>query len=325
MTQTLNAILFYEFIFRSSGEGILIANDGILQHLNPAAAAMLGSTPESLTGRTIRDVFKSNHALRNLFEREGAQQLDVRLPRRRLAEGTADTLPTGERIVLLRDVTEQRDLDTRRDALSAAIIHDLQNPISAINGFADLIDRYGGLNEQQERFLKRIQQTATKLQHVIRPLRHVPIRLDAAVKQAVDTVRPLAREHEVSIATSLQTPLPVVMGDPEQLEIVIEHMLTNAILYSHAEHPVAIHVWGDQTDLYCSVADQGIGINDDELESIFDRMYRSSDERLQEIPGHGLGLTTSRTIIRRHGGDMWASSNFNEGTIVTFVLPVVQL
>ncbi|QPC81528.1 HAMP domain-containing histidine kinase [Phototrophicus methaneseepsis] len=337
MTQTLNAIQYYEFIFRSSGEGILIADERMLRHLNPAAAAMLGSTPESFIGKTIREAFKGNHALLNLFEREGSQQLDVRLPRRRLAEGAAETLDTGERIVLLRDITEQRDLDTRRDTLIAAIVHDLKNPISAINGFADLIERYEGNPEKQAHFLKRIQQTTTKLQNVIRPLvdlawieagmplRHVPIRLDAAIKQAVDNVRPLAREHEVSIATSLQTPLPVVMGDPERLEIVIENMLQNAILYSHAQHPVAIHAWGDEAELYCSVADQGIGIHDDEIESIFDRMYRSEDEQLQDIPGHGLGLTVARTIIRRHGGDMWASSNYGEGTVVTFLLPVVQL
>ena len=337
MTQTVNTATLFEFLFRSSGEGILIAKDALLQHVNPAAAAMLTTSPEALTGKNYHNAFKSNHALLNLLQREGTQQLDVRLPRRRLAEGIATTVETGERVVLLRDVTEQRELETRRSALTAAIVHDLRSPISAITGFADLIRRYGDLNENQDRFLQRLHETSDKLQNVVgplvdlawieagMPLRHLPIRLDDTIKAAVTNMQVLARQHDISIATSLQTPLPVVMGDPERLQIVIEHMLSNAILYSHAEHPVAIHAWGDVTDLYCSVADQGIGISDDEVESIFNRLYRSRDARVNAIPGSGLGLTTARTIIQRHGGDMWASSNFDEGTSVTFVLPVVQL
>ncbi len=54
-------------------------------------------------------------------------------------------------------------------------------------------------------------------------------------------------------------------------------------------------------------------------------MYRSRDERVREVPGGGLGLTLARATIRRHGGDIWASSNLNAGSTFTFVLPIVEL
>jgi len=217
------------------------------------------------------------------------------------------------------------------------IAHDLRNPLSAIQGFADLIERFGPLNEKQSRFVTRIRQTSIKLQESLRPLvdlawieagmplRHVPVRLDDPIIGAVEAVHNLARDHRIGIATSIQKPLPVIMGDPERLKLVIIQLLENAILYSLPEQNVVIHAWGDETDLYCAVADQGIGIADDELEQIFDRMYRAPHERVREINGAGLGLTIAKSIIRRHGGDIWATSNIGEGSTLTFVLPVVRL
>lgn len=82
-----------------------------------------------------------------------------------------------------------------------------------------------------------------------------------------------------------------------------------------------IHAWVDGDEVFCSVADRGIGIADDELELVFDRLYRSRDLRVEAIAGGGLGLTMVRTIVQRHGGTIWAASNLDEGSTFTFVLP----
>lgn len=340
MTNTAQeAAATYEFLFRSTSDGVIILDaDERIQHVNPAGAAMLGVTVEESIGKSPPQIFSKNQALLNLLLREGNQRLDVRLPRRRLAEGIAETLSTGERVVLLQDVTERRDLDARREQLSKTIAHDLRNPIAGISGFIDLVQRFGSLNEKQEKYLLRAKQTTDKLHDMIKtlvdlawieagmPLQHVPIRLDKAIQRAVQEVRSLAKKQNIGIATSLQAPLPVVMGDPQRLHTVIYHLLHNAVTYSlEPEKNVVIHAWGDDHEVYCSVADQGIGISDTELELIFDRMYRSRDERVRERPGGGLGLTLARTIIERHGGDIWASSNLGEGSTFTFVLPAVEL
>jgi len=336
--RTLPQSQIYEFIFRSTSDGIVTANPiGLIEHLNPAGAAMLGIVPEHVIGKTPRHAFNQNMPLVNLFTRSGDQTLDVRLPRRRLAVGIATTLETGDRMVMLHDVTEKRDLENRREALIKAMSHDLRNPISAMSGFADLVMKFGDLNEQQAKFVTRIRQTATKLYDVVgsmvdlawieagMPLEHKPIQLRDIINDAVDRVTALAHTHKIIIATSIQNPMPIVMGDPERLGQVIYNMLHNAIIYSYPEQTVVIHGWGDTSEVYCSVADRGIGIADDELELIFDRMYRSRDEVVRNMSGGGLGLTMAKTIIQRHGGDIWAASNYGEGSTFTFVLPVVQL
>jgi signal transduction histidine kinase len=340
MTDTkslLDSSPIYEFLFRTTADGLMIADaDSLIRHINPAAAAMLSVTVDESVGKKPEEVFPKNQALINLFIRSGEQKLDIRLPRQRLAQGLAESFETGERIVLLQDVTEKRDIENRREMLSKAISHDLRNPISALGGFADLIGKFGDLNEQQQKYLLRVKQTTSKLNELVKtlvdlawieagmPLQHLPIRLDELIQKAVKGVEDLAHKNTIGIAISLQAPLPIVMGDPERLQMVIHILLHNAIIYSHPESTVAIHAWGDSHEIYCSVADRGIGIADNELELIFDRMYRSRDERVLNIAGGGLGLTTAKTIIKRLGGDMWASSNLDQGSTFTFVLPTVE-
>lgn len=327
-----------EFVFRSTADGIIVLDaEKNIKHLNPAAAAMLGITLEFAVGKNPKIVFRKNQALINLCLREGEQRLDVRLPRQRLAQGIANSFEKGERIILLQDVTEKRDIENRREMLSKAIAHDLRNPISALGGFADLVARFGDLNENQAKYITRIKQTSTKLHELVKslvdlawieagmPLEHIPIRLDEIIQKAVKAQSDFAQKQGLHIAISVQTPLPIVMGDTARLQMVIQSLLHNAIVYSEAEGNIAIHAWGDEQEIYCSVADRGIGIMDNELELIFDRMYRSRDERVRDIAGGGLGLTVARTIIRRHGGDIWASSNLDTGSTFTFVLPAVEM
>ncbi|GAB4317740.1 MAG: hypothetical protein Kow00117_08050 [Phototrophicales bacterium] len=83
----------YDFLFRSTSDGVIIADrDGVITSVNPAGAAMLGQTPETLIGLTPKAAFNHNPTLVNLFTRSGDQTLDVRLPRRRLAVGIGATL-----------------------------------------------------------------------------------------------------------------------------------------------------------------------------------------------------------------------------------------
>jgi signal transduction histidine kinase len=323
-------------LVRNSSDGVLVAQDSKVRLINPAAAAMLGVTVESSLGKHIESAFPLNPALLNLFTRSGDHTLEVRLPKRRLAVGIAHTLPTGERMVILQDVTEKHELESRRESLISTMRHDLRNPISAISGFAELVEKFGDLSDQQKRFLTRIRQTSSKLYDVVdtlidlawieagMPLAHQPIDLVVLVDKAISKLSTLAYDRRIAIAISVQKPMPTVMGDPMRLEMVIFHLLQNAIIYSEADQSIVIHAWGDLQEAYVSVADQGIGIVYDELELIFDRLYRSRDERVRERPGGGLGLTIARTIVQRHGGDLWASSNPGQGSTFTFVLPAVE-
>jgi two-component system sensor histidine kinase ResE len=326
----------HDFIFRTTADGIIITDaHQVIARVNPAAAALLGVRVEELIGRTPQQCFGKNATMLNLFTRAGDQTLDVRLPKRRLAVGNSTSFKDGSQVVLLQDVTEQRDLESRRESLITTVAHDLRNPISALEGYADLMVKFGDLNEQQQRFATRIRQTTRNLYDVVEslvdlawieagmPLAHLPIQLATMIERVVSGLTSLAHSRQITLAVSLQQPMPVVMGDPQRIQLAVHNLVHNAIMYSFAEQIVAIHAWGDDHEAYCTVADQGIGISDEELQLIFDRLYRSRDERVRDIPGGGLGLTLAKKIILRHGGDIWASSNLGEGSTFTFVLPSI--
>ncbi|GAB4570919.1 MAG: hypothetical protein Kow0077_06270 [Anaerolineae bacterium] len=327
----------YEYVIRTMASGLITLDAaGRVDHMNPAAAAMLRVTPESCIGRMPGEAFASNHALVDLLTLHDAITYDVRLPKRRLAVGFGTTLSDGGRLVLLQDVTEQRDLDSRREALIRTIAHDLRNPLTALEGYADLVAQYGPVKPEQEKFLARVRQTARKLHNLTAslvelawieagmPLAYVPVQLSGIIRDVVHELTTFARVREVVIAVSTQDPLPIVMGDPARLRQLVYHLLHNAILYSHAEQTVAIHAWQDTEQIFCSVADQGIGIRADEQALIFDRMYRSNDEQVRALPGGGLGLTIARTIVQRHGGHITVESVYGSGSTFTFVLPLVR-
>ncbi len=332
ITQTQN-----DYIFRTISDGlILLDSDGAVRRMNPAAAAMLHVRPEDCVGKRPGDAFRDSHELIRLLALEDGITCDVSLPQKRLAVGFGTTFADGGRVVILQDVTERRDLDSRREALVRTIAHDLRNPISALDGFGELVIKFGAVNDQQRHFLTRIRQTAQKLHDLIgtlvdlawieagMPLEHVPVQLHRLIDSVVTELAIFARARGVTIAVSTQDPMPVVMGDSLRLRQAIYHLLHNAILYSRPEQSVAIHAWQDTERVFCSVADQGIGIMPSELDRIFDRMYRSSDNTVRDLPGGGLGLTMARTIISRHGGGITVDSIYGDGSTFMFWLPLAE-
>jgi signal transduction histidine kinase len=323
-------------LFERSADGVLIADaDGLLTRINPAAVAMLGISAARARGQKPALLFRYNPNLLNAFQREGEQVLEVHLPRRRTALAIATPLEDGGRMVILQDVTEQRRIDANREELINRMAHDLRNPLMAMGGYAELIESMGALSGQQQHFIMRLRQTTTKLYDVAAqlvdlawieaglPIQHRPVRLQEPIMRAIAAHKPLAEERRIAIAFSVQDPLPKVMGDPDRLYMVVFQVLENALVYSEPDSSIAVHAWSDGADVYCTVADKGIGISEHEIHLIFDRLYRSSDSRVQAVPGGGLGLTLAKKIVYRHGGDIWVASNLGDGSTFTFVLPAV--
>lgn len=324
-----------DFLFHRTSNGVLIADaDGIVKSVNPAAAAMLVVAADQMLGFPVTQCFANNPSLLALFTQ--TVEKDVRLPRRRLAVGTATTLPDGARIVLLQDVTEQRELDQRREALIASMAHDLRSPLAALFGYVDLIETMGELSPDQQYFVERTRDTAGKLNAVAAelidlawieagmPFKHAPVDLQQPIEQVIEELKPLAEEKQVTFFVSVQEPLPQIMGDADRIRQVVYKLLHNAIVYSNTEQIVAVHARSDGKEVVVSVADQGIGIPMDDLDLVFDRMFRSRDPRVQAVPGGGIGLTIARLILSRHGGTISVISSVDKGSTFTFRLPSIS-
>ncbi len=325
------------FLIQTAAEGILITQvDGYLQRMNPAAAAMLGLAPDETLGEHTATLFSRSPVLARLCNSPGEQQGEVTLPHQRLALGVGADRPSGGRIVIIHDVTERYALDSRREALIRQIAHDFRNPLNAVSGYADLIPRFGDLNADQEKYVMRVIQTSQKLYDLAETLidlawveagmalTHRPFVVARVIKGAIDSLTPEALENNITLVSSIQDPIPTVIGDSRRIQQAISCLVENSIRYSLPGANVAIHAWQDGPKIYCSVGDQGIGILPEEHDKVWDRMYRANDERVRAIPGGGIGLTFARAIVERHGGQIWLESIIDHGTTVTFMLPLAE-
>lgn len=326
-----------DFLFSRSSNGILVTDsEGCIQQTNAAAAALLDKTGEQLVGSMAQETFRKDAALLSLFMRASDFVDDIPLPRRRVASGTATTLDDGRRMVMLIDVTEQRELDARREAFIMTMAHDLRNPIAALIGYAELIHTVGDLNDEQLLYLSRVRGTATKLHDVAAelvdlawieagmPLQRAPLALQPSIDSVIAELTPMAQAKGIQFFVSVQQPMAQFMGDEARVRLVVFKVIHNAIRYSGVDQVIAVHAWSDAQLVCCSVTDHGIGIAAHEIELVFDRLYRSRDPRVQAVPGGGLGLTMARRIVNRHGGEIWATSELDKGSTFTFKLPALQ-
>lgn len=227
------------------------------------------------------------------------------------------------------------DLDPvqRRAKFFRTAAHDLRNPIAALIGYAALIETGRELDDEQKHFLARLQETTLKLHDAASrllevawlnaemPLQDEPLPFDAIVASAVEAITPFAQGKGIAIDFAPPAEPITLVADAERLHAVVYELLRNAILYSGDGKCVTAAVLTENRDVLCIISDEGIGILENERETIFDRLYRSRDPHVQALPGGGMGLTLARKIAQHYGGTITLTSQQNAGSAFTLRLP----
>jgi signal transduction histidine kinase len=126
---------------------------------------------------------------------------------------------------------------------------------------------------------------------------------------------------QVHLQLHLPDKLPSLAADKDLMRVAILNILTNAIKYTPEHGSITFTVEEVENSLRVVIADTGYGIAEDELPHIFDKFFRSADEKIKAHTGNGLGLALSREIIRLHDGEITVTSAIGQGTHVTVTLP----
>src|SRR5690606_9285847 len=112
--------------------------------------------------------------------------------------------------------------------------------------------------------------------------------------------------------------------DQNRIGQVVTNLLTNAIKYAPESKEIIVRLERKENTVVCSIRDFGYGIRKSEQDRIFERFYRISGENLHTYPGLGLGLFISKQIIDMHDGNLWLESEYGEGSVFYFELPLVK-
>lgn len=211
--------------------------------------------------------------------------------------------------------------------------HELKNPVTAIRfALANIAltaqtdEQKNAINSIQTQIL-RISQLITdlrklaELDHVV--IEHIAVDVIALIHEAVTLVKekPEAQDREIAIAPTDDTDYPLtVYGDKYLLLLVVYNLVDNAIKFTDHEDKVSITAFQSDSTITIEVNDTGAGIPEDEIEHVWQELYRGQSVR--HIPGSGLGLSMVKAIVERHGGQVWLESDADYGTTVYIYLPI---
>jgi two-component system phosphate regulon sensor histidine kinase PhoR len=237
-----------------------------------------------------------------------------------------------------KDLVEKlKDVDRAKSDFLAAVSHDLKAPLTSIVGYAEMLGEGDGnpLDASQQQMLGAIERNATRLRALIDDVLTMskielgsfetvlhPVDLAEVVSASVEDIGSTAAEKRVDLELcSLDAGL-IVAGDQEQLDRVLTNLLSNAVKYTPAGGSVHVTAGRDDDQAVVTICDTGIGIPEQDQQSLFTRFFRASNAVTSSITGTGLGLAIVRTIVDNHRGEVELSSQEGEGTTVIVRLPL---
>jgi two-component system sensor histidine kinase VicK len=314
-------------------------HQGHLIHCNPAANTMLQRTVDENCsyGELFGTVYPFDQmlALQRPNYAEGEMMVGERTLELYLAPFSDQV--SGGVLIVLHDVTEQHRNEARRKEFVANVSHELRTPLTNVRSYAEtLLDSGGDLpQETADSFLGIIINETDRMTHIVQDLLTLS-RLDAgnaeltlsrfsfgaAIESVFQANALEAKRHSHSLTCGPLDNLPLIVGDRSRLEQVMMNVLGNAIKYTPDGGHIHITAGSTEASVWMEVADDGIGIPEEDQERIFDRFYRVDKARSRESGGTGLGLSIAKEIVQRHNGTIRLVHHEGPGTTIRLTLPI---
>ncbi|MDW8327046.1 MAG: GAF domain-containing protein, partial [Anaerolineales bacterium] len=252
-------------------------------------------------------------------------------------------------VLILRDMTEERELQQVRDTLSNMIVHDLRSPLnSMLAGLYLIRDRLAP--EQQTPLIRQSLEVAirscnkmiglvstlldiSRMESGELEIRRRPVQFSALVDEVLTDLMPLANDQGLVLINEVPPALPMVQGDPDKLSRVLTNLIDNALKFSppggqvQVRAEVLVTTDGAATNdpmkpsILCTVLDNGPGIPAEYRDRIFDRFVQVQALKGRR-EGTGLGLAFCKMAVEAHGGRIWAENRPEGGSAFCFTLPL---
>lgn len=338
----------YAGLFEDNANPILITDlQGIIIDANRKACQLLNQPKESLKNTNLIHVRSANGTLdfappysKVLAGNDTVFQTEILSNgKRTTVEITAKQVPLkGTTLIqwMGRDISAEIELEKTREDLMRMIIHDLRNPLANIVNSLDVL--YEVVTDKDTtispiELLDIAKRSSQRLQNLISSILDIswletgeaiistqPTALVPVLEEAILFVEPQSNIREITIETDLAPNLPPVRIDRDMILRVVLNLLDNAIKFTQTGGHVHLKVTRDDSIVHTSLTDNGPGIPEDKLQSIFEKFVRVREENGPK--GTGLGLAFCRLAIKAHGGEIWAESQVGEGASFHFTLPI---
>lgn len=241
----------------------------------------------------------------------------------------------GECIVIVRDVSQQVRSERAREDFVTQVTHELRTPLTNIRAYAETLSSgmfddpkvitecYNVITKETRRLSRLIEDILSVSQLEVGSIElHVDdVDLKALLSEAVRDVRQLAEEKNIDLQLVLPPKRELISGDRDKLAVVVNNLLGNALKYTPKGGTVIAACQFSSDAALISVKDNGIGIAPEDHGRVFEKFQRANDPAVLAETGTGIGLYTSREIVRRHGGEIEVISAKGEGSTFMVRLP----
>jgi PAS domain S-box-containing protein len=350
----------WEEVIHAAAEAIAVLDgDGRIAYANARWRDLLGVEGDELVGGRLEtlalpdDRDRLREALARVRGGERLPGLEVMVlhrdgtPREAVVSGGPIRDEHGERagvLLIVRDVTAEREAARLKDQFLATASHELRTPIATVRGLAELLlltlQRQGDVDPAQleDRLTAIVRETdrlallgrdlldASRAQTSHLRVDLAPLDLNDAAAAAVARARallPLTAAHHEVVLKSTPGPVPV-LADRDRLDQVLDNLLDNAIKYSPDGGRIEVAVGAGDGLGSVRVRDRGIGIPEEDRANLFAPFFRAGNASARHFPGLGLGLHLARQVVEAHGGTITIDSSEGHGTTVSVALPAAS-
>ncbi len=325
-------------ITRQTSDPLLVVDrEGRVVLSNPAIEVFFdraaGSNP---TGRPLTEL-TSNPSLLNLLEyvlQGGLRRGEVQHNDGRIFNASVSEIEGIGYAITLQDVTHLKELDRVKTELLEMVSHQVRSPLTAILSYIELLQRTGNLSAQQLDFASQIRDSVRQIARTLDDLLNLskieagldrtqkPTSLAEAAQAAFAALHPQAELKHQHITLDIADPLPLVVGNPVQLQQMFVNLMENSIKYTPEGGTIHLRIFPQEGEVVACISDTGIGIPPEEQARVFEKFYRASTVS-EGYEGTGLGLSIVKSIVDAHRGRIWLESRPGEGTTFTVVLPAL--
>lgn len=232
---------------------------------------------------------------------------------------------------------EVEEANRLKSEFLAHMSHELRTPLNAIIGFSELLidGVLGKITQKQKKCLTDILASSQHLLSLINEvldlskiesgkteLRLTNFTMTDIIEPLKSSIMPMLTSRKQSLEIEVPDNLPPVRADKAKVRQVLLNLISNAIKFTADGGQLKIKAAWRNDWCQVSVSDNGIGINQEDQERMFEPFCQLDNSLTREKSGTGLGLTIARQIIERHGGQIWVESDYGKGSRFTFTLPL---
>jgi PAS domain S-box-containing protein len=329
-------------------QGLVMVDERMsVKYVNGAGAVFLGGKREELAGKDLAQLLgdeKAAEAVRGVAQGRTRSRTVVELTRAE-GEGGRTVLRLTARpvrredsataLLVVEDVTQQRVADESRQAFVASATHELRTPLTNVRLYVDqlLEDPAQDVNRRttamnvisgEVRRLERMigdMLSVSQIEAGQLKLHRGEVALGPVFEELESDFAAQARQKEIGLRFELPPKWPEVEGDRDKIVMALHNLVGNAIKYTPGGGQVAVKVGCEGGLVRVEVADNGIGIKEEEQALVFEKFYRAKDRRIAGVTGTGLGLSIAREVVRLHGGEITVQSAVDKGSTFTMTLP----